>query len=267
MSSVRHPTLPIRWVMAEALDSERTMKSLELSGLREVERTASVTGLDQFAGETLRLEALLQSTALSIGFPPPWEAAGGVPFILGRLYYSLVRALKPEVIIETGVASGVSSSFLLAGLSENSKGTLYSIDLPYDSADMEVSRTKAPDHRATTQGLPVLPKWLETGWIVPGGLRSRWKLFRGRSNELLPAIRREVEPDIFIHDSDHSDPNVLFELNSARAIGKRQLMIVDDVWTGTAFLEFCQSQNRPPVFFPKTLRGFARAGVVLLPRD
>ena len=44
--------------------------------------------------------------------------------------YFLVRELKPEKIIETGVHRGVSSLFILQALEDNGKGELYSIDLP-----------------------------------------------------------------------------------------------------------------------------------------
>jgi hypothetical protein len=50
----------------------------------------------------------------------------GVRLIL----YSIVRAYKPEIVVETGVAHGVTSAFLLCAMHENRKGHLYSIDLP-----------------------------------------------------------------------------------------------------------------------------------------
>jgi hypothetical protein len=41
-----------------------------------------------------------------------------------------VRSLKPRVIVETGVASGLSSAHILRALAANGTGTLHSIDLP-----------------------------------------------------------------------------------------------------------------------------------------
>lgn len=46
------------------------------------------------------------------------------------LLYVLARELKPEVIVETGVASGVSTLFFLQALEDNGSGKLYSVDLP-----------------------------------------------------------------------------------------------------------------------------------------
>jgi len=44
--------------------------------------------------------------------------------------YFMIRIQKPNVVIETGVHRGVSTSFILQALEDNNKGNLYSIDLP-----------------------------------------------------------------------------------------------------------------------------------------
>lgn len=49
---------------------------------------------------------------------------------LARLCYAVVRAMRPQVVVETGVCYGVTSSFTLGALEENGSGMLYSIDLP-----------------------------------------------------------------------------------------------------------------------------------------
>jgi hypothetical protein len=43
--------------------------------------------------------------------------------------YAAVRALTPDCIVETGVANGVSSSYLLLALQKNERGRLHSIGL------------------------------------------------------------------------------------------------------------------------------------------
>src|SRR5260221_862601 len=40
-------------------------------------------------------------------------------FVLGRICYTLCRALKPDRVLETGVAFGVCSSFILQALAVN----------------------------------------------------------------------------------------------------------------------------------------------------
>ena len=45
------------------------------------------------------------------------------------LQYAVVRAFQPKIIVETGVANGVSSAYILLALQANGRGTLYSIGL------------------------------------------------------------------------------------------------------------------------------------------
>jgi predicted O-methyltransferase YrrM len=69
----------------------------------------------------------------------------------GRILYALVRALKPDVCVEVGVANGASSTHILAALSKNKKGHLYSYDIETDGI----------------------------GSAVPDELRDRWTLTTG----------------------------------------------------------------------------------------
>jgi hypothetical protein len=47
-----------------------------------------------------------------------------------RAVWCLLRHLRPEKVIETGVARGFTSRFILEALERNSAGHLWSIDLP-----------------------------------------------------------------------------------------------------------------------------------------
>jgi len=44
--------------------------------------------------------------------------------------YAAVRILKPECVVETGIANGVSSAYILLALHRNQRGKLHSIGLP-----------------------------------------------------------------------------------------------------------------------------------------
>ena len=55
---------------------------------------------------------------------------GGISLEDGRLLYGIVRALRPEYVIEAGVAAGVSNAFLNAALTKNGREQLFSIELP-----------------------------------------------------------------------------------------------------------------------------------------
>lgn len=143
--------------------------------------------------------------------------------------YALVRALKPEVIIETGVDSGVSSSYLLRALAANGAGTLHSIDLP-DAAGGRLPEGRSP------------------GWLVPDSLRGRWKLSLRDSRELLPdLLARLGHIDLFLHDGDHSYENMSFELEQALPrLSDGGLLVCDDSTLHTAWDDFCAKHQLSP---------------------
>ncbi|NQE05718.1 hypothetical protein C5S32_07600 [ANME-1 cluster archaeon GoMg1] len=126
------------------------------------------------------------------------------------LLYLLVRILKPDIIVETGVASGLTSTFILQALHDNKKGRLYSIDL---SKIDGVAYPKGYFLEGGETG--VIPRGGESGWMIPLELRYRWTLISGRTSEkLLPLLEELEHIDIFLHDSEHSYKNMLFEYQS-----------------------------------------------------
>src|SRR5262249_38966522 len=85
--------------------------------------------------------------------------------------YAAIRAFRPEVVVETGVANGVSSSYLLLALEKNGAGKLHSIDIGDNS---------------------YVPAGKTTGWIVPEFLKHRWDFRIGDSKILLPKLLSEL---------------------------------------------------------------------------
>jgi predicted O-methyltransferase YrrM len=140
--------------------------------------------------------------------------------------YAVVRALQPDTVVETGVASGVSSAYLLLALQRNQKGTLHSVEIG-DPASV--------------------PAGKEPGWIVPDGLRSRWHLHLGDVAAILPGLLRELgEVDIFIHDTLHTYEQVKFEFGLAHPhVRKGGLLLADDALWNSAFPEFARAISSP----------------------
>ncbi len=60
----------------------------------------------------------------------PFPLIHNADFTLARLCYLACRATKPAVVVETGVAYGVTSAFILKALEGNCYGLLHSVDLP-----------------------------------------------------------------------------------------------------------------------------------------
>jgi len=135
------------------------------------------------------------------------------------IQYAIVRALEPELVVETGVANGVSSSYLLLAMEKNRKGHLHSVEV--DTSH-------------------VLLEGRDPGWIVPESLRLRWTIHMGRSESILPNLLRLLAPlDIFIHDSLHTYSHMKLEFELAFPhLRPGGLLLADDAMWNSAFPEF-----------------------------
>lgn len=144
--------------------------------------------------------------------------------------YVIIRAVKPQHVVETGVASGFSSAHILRAMAANNAGVLHSIDLP------------------NVQDGSVLPAGRATGWAVPPSLRWRWTLQLGDTRKLLPALFTALgRTDVFLHDSDHSYAHMSFEFETALPwIARGGLMLSDDTHLHTAWDDFCFRHRLTP---------------------
>jgi predicted O-methyltransferase YrrM len=157
-----------------------------------------------------------------------------MPFnITVEVLYVLARATKPEVIVETGVAAGISSTAWLAAVRKNGSGRLFSIDLPKHS------------ERDDTPGSTFIPEGHASGWAIPAELRPSQDLRIGSSRALLPGLVASLENiDVFFHDSEHSEENVRFELETAwPALSDGGLLASHDVHKHRAFATFADQKG------------------------
>lgn len=163
------------------------------------------------------------------------------------ILYLLTRTNKPEVIVETGVASGRSSMVILEALRENGRGRLYSIDLPqyYTGQNPHVSLDQGG--REKYEGF--INKEKEPGWLVPESLRNNWQLILGDTKLELPKLLSQLNKiDIFFHDSDHSYETMFFEYNQAWPhINLNGFLVSDDIKRNMAFKNFINKVS--PKFF------------------
>ena len=159
-------------------------------------------------------------------------AIGGVPSPKEAILYLVARKQKPERVIETGVAQGVSSVFLLEAIRQNKTGRLTSIDLPNYRPEGRNYVSEPATHDGT-----YVKRRLGIGWLVPPPLRANWSLLHGASREILPGLR-PTDLDLFYHDSEHSYENMRFEyewaLTHLRAGG---ILASDDIDWNRAFRE------------------------------
>jgi hypothetical protein len=140
-----------------------------------------------------------------------------------RASWCIALHLQPGTTVETGVARGVTSRFVLEALDRLGAGRLSSVDLP--SAD---SRFHG-----------------QIGIAVPDRLHERWTFLYGTSRQRLPGLLSALGViDFFIHDSLHTGRNTRFELDRAWAVLRPGgALLVDDVYQSLAFRRFVEKEK------------------------
>lgn len=188
---------------------EDALRSLEDAPGRAAEILAE-PALLEIEGRTRRL---LGEIRASDAFSQRWAADS----LFARLCYLACRLATPETVVETGVAYGVSSAYILRALEQNGRGTLHSVDLP------------------------PLRREYERFWgvAVPEDLREGWRLHRGASRRVLPGLLRESGPvGLFVHDSLHTRRNMRREFDAVwPSLTPGGLLLADDVERNGAFAD------------------------------
>jgi Methyltransferase domain len=184
---------------------------------RWFEHLHSLLGAAWPCPETERLDVLMADVAGLLSSRGLGSGRGTFGGWYSDAETSLCRAVwcatvhgRPEVVVETGVAHGVSSRVVLEALRLNGLGHLWSIDLP-NPLDIR--------------------QHADIGIAVPEDCRGSWTLLEGSSRQRLPALVAELgHVDLFIHDSLHTAKNTLFEMEQvASALPPGGVMLVDDV--------------------------------------
>jgi len=139
--------------------------------------------------------------------------------------YSLVRKVKPEVAVETGVFLGCSSYIILAAMEQNGRGRLISNDI-------------------TSK----LFGRFSTGFVVPQSLRHRWMFAVEDSRTFLPSMLREQGSiDLFLSDSFHAYSVMRFEMETAWPyLREGGVMLVDDCNQNLALYDFAKGNQVKP---------------------
>lgn len=145
----------------------------------------------------------------------------------GKILYTLLRIVKPEVVVETGVGKGFSSTFILEALEDNQRGHLYSIDI---GIDIDLGGSTIGD-------------------LIPIRLRHRWSFIEGLSSKRLkPLLARLDQVDFFFHDSEHSYKNMIYELRTVYPTLKDEgILLSHNANLNDAFLNFCDEVKHNPI--------------------
>jgi predicted O-methyltransferase YrrM len=151
-------------------------------------------------------------------------------------WYALTRALKPRLIVETGVHFGLGA-------------------LAFTSALM---RNSAEGHPGRYIGLEILPQF---GWLLAGPYAEFGEVRHGKSLDLLVGIDGGV--DLFVHDSDHSIDHEMSELRLIEPrLSSTGVLLSDNSHTSPALYNFALETGRRFLHFQEisVLHFYAGAG-------
>jgi predicted O-methyltransferase YrrM len=139
-----------------------------------------------------------------------WDAGPNLCAIL----YSYIRASKPKIIVETGVANGITTNVIISAL-EKSGGVLHSFDV------LPECRNVASDSRHWE--FHIFPR-------------------KGSRKALKSAILDLKPVDVWIHDSDHGSLWQEFEFRLALDnLAPNGVLISDDIDASSAWGELSKS--------------------------
>lgn len=176
--------------------------------------------------ELQHIEEKVTARILTAKHTGPFDSGHNGDFLLAKAIYVVCRLRSPNVVLETGVAYGVTSAFTLQAMVVNRKGRLFSIDFP-------------PLGRNADQSV---------GAFIPTELKDRWRLYRGPTKRVLPDLLSRIgQVDVFVHDSLHTYRNMTFEFTSVwPSLSSSAAVIADDIELNDAFSDFATKVK--PVF-------------------
>jgi predicted O-methyltransferase YrrM len=245
--TVNHPSwLPetVRMAIRRRRDAGRqfSLSAYPELFVTESDAVAAVTGVPcDEAASALRQGAMRTRVDES----EYWPTVGGRGELL-RMTTAILQLMVPAVVVETGVAQGVTTRTILEQLEANGTGLLHSVDLPVLHAD---------------EGEYV-------GRLVPHELRRRWNLELGPSRKVLPALVGRVAPiDVFLHDAEHSYRSQLEEYETVWPFLRPGGVLISDDVANPAFIEFARRAGARP-YLVGDPRGSSAVGLISQqPRD
>jgi predicted O-methyltransferase YrrM len=159
----------------------------------------------------IEIKDKIKNLPISGGIKGSTGGGGGNIFIL----YYIIRSFNPDVVIESGVSAGSSSSSIIQALEKNKKGNLYSSDL---NSHLEKK---------------------DVGIMVPSELKHRWKLFDEGDKINLPKILDEVENvDVVYYDSEKSYEGKKNFIEKILIKHKPKIIVIDDIDRDYWFRDF-----------------------------
>ncbi len=196
------------WYKKNAEDYRKLLQNLDANLWHETQ--------DACLNIKTQAQKKLQALGLDLG------GGGNYPML-----YFLTRYLKPEIIVETGVAAGWSSQAILTAIKNNAlPAHLYSSDFPY-------FRYKSPEELV--------------GYIVDDSLKSNWSLRIDGDENNLPEFEKSIQKiDLFHYDSDKSYKGRAFAYEILhKKFHKNTVILFDDIQDNAHFKDLVTSLQKP----------------------
>jgi len=150
-------------------------------------------------------------------------ASHSLPYGRRLGWYAVVRARKPAVVVETGVAAGLGSLVLCAALLRNA----------------------AEGYPGRHYGTDINPR---AGELLAGRYAEIGKIIVGDSIETLQGFTDKI--DLFINDSDHSaDYEHREYLTVENRLTEKAIILGDNSDVTDELAVFSRSRSRPFLFF------------------
>lgn len=138
-------------------------------------------------------------------------------------WYIFVRALKPKIVVETGVDKGLGSCLLTSALMRNKSEGF-------------------PGYYYGTDNDP------DAGFLFSKPYSNYGKILYGDSVKSLDRLNKKI--DIFINDSNHTYEYEEREYQTIKdKLRKNSIVIGDNAHAGLALLRFAEKTNRRFLFF------------------
>jgi len=138
-------------------------------------------------------------------------------------WYAIARAIKPKIIIETGVDKGLGSVLLCAALEKNHK----------------------EGHTGYYYGTDINPK---AGYLLSGAYKKFGEILYGDSIKSLKNFKLGI--DLFINDSDHSSEYEYDEYQTiAPLLNEDGIILGDNSHCTNKLSQFSIENNRHFLFF------------------
>ena len=138
-------------------------------------------------------------------------------------WYAVARAIKPKIVIESGVDKGLGACVLTAALKRNAQ----------------------EGHAGRYYGLDINPK---AGYLLCDQYADYGSILYGDAIESIKGFDGVV--DLYVNDSDHSAEYEALEYRAMKSkLSERAVILGDNAHVSAKLLEFSLAENRHFVFF------------------